>query len=152
MRVALVFAALLMCVLVPPIAAQSAPSPYVGAAACKSCHGEIYAAWEKTKHSTALNRLSASDRAGACIGCHVTGTPEQIAAEAASPTLPGVQCESCHGPGQSHVESANAGGPTPGLLTRTPKSSECERCHNDKGPHFKGFFYNAMAAMSHRTS
>jgi hypothetical protein len=149
----LVLTLLCLAVLAAPAAAQTTPAGYVGASVCKSCHGDVYTAWERTKHAAALNRLSPADReGGACIGCHVTGSAQQIAQEGAKPSMPGVQCESCHGPGQAHVDSANAGGPTPNLLTRAPSAADCQHCHNDKGPHFKGFLYDAMVRLVHRAS
>src|SRR5271167_2268287 len=66
---------------VPPATepVASAPSPdgskYVGAETCKTCHEEIYNAWQKTPHwKTTLNK---------------------------EPSHQG--CEGCHGPGADHV-------------------------------------------------
>jgi hypothetical protein len=91
--------------------AHSFPSPvslysqsqYAGSAACKDCHAAQYEAWEKTKHSKALSKLPAADRAGGkCIKCHVTGTPEQIRKPI---SLFRRQCEACRrGPG--HIDAA----------------------------------------------
>jgi len=136
-------------------AAQEVPatpqdSPYVGADACKDCHTPYYEAWHGTKHANAINRLSAAEKAGGqCIGCHATGTPAQLTAEGANPSLPGVQCEACHGPGRTHVDSANAGTPKPGSLAKAPAEEVCVRCHNQKSPHFRGFFYSALAPLVH---
>ncbi len=52
-------------------AVASAPSPdaskYVGAETCKTCHEEIYNAWEKTPHwKTTLNKEPAQQ---GCEGC-----------------------------------------------------------------------------------
>jgi len=132
-------------------AAIAQDSPYVGADACKTCHEAIHGAWSGTAHARALLRLSAQDReSGQCIGCHVTGSPEQIAAEGANPSLPGVQCEACHGPGRKHAETAAAGTPQAGTVARTPDAKACTRCHNDKSPHYSPFFYAAMKSLVHR--
>ena len=57
---------------------------YAGAETCKTCHGAIFDAWQGTKHAHAIDKLAPSERQGdACIRCHVTGSPEQIAAEGA---------------------------------------------------------------------
>src|ERR1039457_1945129 len=57
-------------------APSSDVSKYVGAETCKTCHEEIYNAWEKTPHwKTTLNK---------------------------EPSHQG--CEGCHGPGAAHVE------------------------------------------------
>ena len=37
--------------------AQTAPG-YIWADGCRSCHQEIYDAWAKTKHATALDRYA----------------------------------------------------------------------------------------------
>jgi nitrate/TMAO reductase-like tetraheme cytochrome c subunit len=145
---ALILAAAASIALAAPAAADD--SPYVGAAACKSCHEPTHTAWAKTKHANAIMRLSAAERGDRCIRCHVTGTAEQIAAEGSKPSHPGVQCESCHGPGRAHVDAANAGDATTARMLKTPDEKSCLVCHNDESPHFKGFFYKAMAPMVHR--
>lgn len=133
-----------------PSASSVTQSEYLGAAACKDCHGAHYDAWEKTKHSKALSKLTTSDRSGGkCIQCHVTGTPEMIAAEGAKPSFPNVQCESCHGPGMRHVEAAKTGD----TVTDRPKPTQeetCTRCHNDTSPHYKPFFYRALVGLVHQ--
>ena len=46
---------------------------YVGADTCKSCHEEIYNAWEKTPHwITTLNKEGGPSKQG-CEGCHGPG-------------------------------------------------------------------------------
>ena len=83
---------------------QAAHPGYAGADACKSCHGAIFDAWQGTKHARAIDKLTPSERQGdACIRCHVTGSPEQIAAEGGKPSLPNVQCEACHGAAAAHA-------------------------------------------------
>lgn len=131
-------------------ASLDSQSEYVGADSCKSCHDAVYQAWSKTKHAQALRKLGAADRAGGkCIGCHVTGYPEVIAAEGATPSHPNVQCEACHGPGKKHVDAAQAGDASD---ARTIKIEEqtCTRCHNETSPHYKPFFYQAMVGLVHR--
>ncbi|HLM80822.1 MAG TPA: multiheme c-type cytochrome, partial [Terriglobales bacterium] len=57
-------------------APSSDVSKYVGAETCKTCHEDVYNAWEKTPHwKTTLNK---------------------------EPSHQG--CEGCHGPGAAHVE------------------------------------------------
>lgn len=132
-------------------AAPASAPPYVGAEACRSCHDALYKAWAGTKHARALERLATADRdGGRCIQCHVTGSPELIAAEGNRPSLPGVQCEACHGPGASHVEAARGGATTSGSVVRTPPEQTCLRCHNPQSPHYKPFLYGAMKAFVHR--
>jgi excinuclease UvrABC ATPase subunit len=125
-------------------AAQEGPQ-YAGADSCKTCHQAIYDVWANTKHAKTFNRLSAEDKKTECVRCHVTGTAEQIAAEADAPKFPGAQCESCHGPGSLHVAD-------PKVMTgvaKKPAERACTKCHNDKSPHYHGFMYAAMAGFSH---
>ena len=157
MRWKLVVAAVAVVMVFGGVAAtQDAPalpqdSPYVGAGACRECHADTYAAWHGTKHASAFNRLNAADRAGGqCTRCHTTGSPEQIAAEAGNPALPGVQCEACHGPGRTPAETARAGTPQPGSVTKTPPEKTCTGCHNEQSPHYAAFFYAAMKGLVHR--
>ncbi len=127
-----------------PAAAQD--NAYAGAQACKDCHEPIYNAWNATKHARAMGRLSASDKAGTCITCHVTGTAAMIAQEGASPSLPNVQCEACHGMGKLHAANA----PAAMGIVRKPAESNCTQCHNDASPHYRGFFYAGMTTFVHK--
>lgn len=133
-----------------PSAQTLVQSEYVGADACKDCHTGQYTAWAQTKHAKTLGKLQAADKEGtACIKCHVTGSPEMIAAEGATPSFPNVQCEACHGPGRSHMEAAQTGD----SVTARPKKTDeatCVRCHNEESPRYKPFYYQAMIGMVHR--
>lgn len=127
-----------------------AMSDYVGADACKDCHGKVYTAWSRTKHAKALDKLRMADRAGGkCIGCHVTGPAAAILAEGDKPTHPHVQCEACHGPGRKHIEAANGGDVSNGRTVKIEEAT-CTRCHNDTSPHYKPFYYQAMVGLVHR--
>lgn len=123
-------------------------SAYVWDAACKDCHADIYDAWAKTKHKTALNRLSAADHDQPCAGCHLTGSPKPVMVDNKIANT-GVQCESCHGPGKEHVDTAKAG--TPAKFAKQPTESTCVECHNEKSPHYHGFFFSAMRGLVHKT-
>ncbi len=134
-----------------------APAPpaqtgaYVGAEACKPCHEPYFAAWADTKHARAFSRLGAADKEGGqCLRCHVTGPPDLIAAEGATPSFPGVQCEACHGAGRQHVDAARGGAARPGGTVAKPPEPTCTRCHNRESPHYKPFFYGAMTGLVHR--
>jgi hypothetical protein len=137
-----------------PVRAQqgagSDVTSYAWDGACKDCHTDVYESWAKTKHATALNRLTVSERQQECVGCHVTGADRVIEIDGTAANS-NVQCESCHGPGRVHIESTKAGGPGTGNIVQKPASTVCERCHNKKSPHFKGFFYDAMLGFVHRT-
>lgn len=134
-------------------AAQSAPdtSGFTWAAACRECHEAIHDSWSKTKHARTINRLNADERqAGSqCVGCHVSGPKEPVLAEGTLVNA-NVQCEACHGAGKAHVEGAKAGNPAPAGLVKKPQAALCETCHNDKSPHYRGFFYNALVGLVHK--
>ena len=127
--------------------AQTGPaagSVYAWAAACQKCHAVEYDSWAKTKHATAFERLSSSDQEKECIGCHVTGAKEKVLADGKIVNK-GIQCEACHGAAAAHVADPTV---KTGLI-RKPAASTCEECHSAKGPHFKGFWYDAMKGLAH---
>src|SRR5271155_5301959 len=82
-------------------------SKYVGAETCKTCHEEIYNAWEKSPHwKTTLNKEAAPSKQG---------------------------CEACHGPGAEHVEG---GGVKTKIFvfgdhSRQETSARCLACHGE---------------------
>jgi hypothetical protein len=129
--------------------AQTGPAPgpgagYAWAESCSKCHETEYASWAHTKHATALERLSSSEQEKECVGCHVTGAKTRVIVSG-KVVNKGVQCEACHGAAAAHVADPNV---KTGLVTK-PGASVCEECHSDKGPHFKGFWYDAMKSLVH---
>jgi len=125
--------------------AQTGPVPgsgYAWAGSCQKCHPAEYESWAKTKHATAYDRLSASEQEKECVGCHVTGAKARIL-ENGKVVNKGIQCEACHGAAAAHVADPTA---KTGLVVKAP-ASLCEECHSDKGPHFKGFWYDAMRGL-----
>jgi hypothetical protein len=123
-----------------------APPGYAWAESCRSCHEAIYAAWAKTKHARALDRLSGAEQEQPCVGCHLTGSKTRVL-DNSKVLNRGVQCEACHGPGAAHASDPSS--VTTGL-TRTPEAAVCEECHSAKSPHFRGFHYAGMAPLSHK--
>jgi hypothetical protein len=144
---------------------------YIGADKCKNCHssdesGNQYHKWETGPHAKAYATL-ASDEAKAagkekgvddpqtadqCLKCHVTafGVADDMIKKGFNKEE-GVQCESCHGPGEAHMKArfmaasqGDAGdGPQtvgPGEIKR-PDAATCTTCHNDESPSYKGFCY-----------
>jgi DmsE family decaheme c-type cytochrome len=94
-----------------PAAAAPSSSPdvskYVGAETCKTCHEEIYDAWEKTPHwKTTMNTKGGPSKQG---------------------------CEGCHGPGADHV--AGGGDKTKIFVfegkSRQETSARCLSCHGE---------------------
>ncbi len=111
-------------------AAKPGELSYVGIDTCKECHSEAVAVYDRTKHAHALKTLIDAGRQYDldCVGCHVLGYGkpggvcrlDQVGARA------NVQCESCHGPGSLHAESA---GDTP-IPVKKPGYDDCYRCHD----------------------
>jgi len=132
------------------VAQAQAPAPttdgYAWAESCRNCHQAEYDAWAKTKHATALDRLSSGDQEKDCLTCHVTG-PKTRVFDGRKVLNRGVQCEACHGAAAAHAADPNV---RTGLV-KVPSEALCSECHSDKSPRYKGFFYGAMLGLSHRT-
>jgi hypothetical protein len=164
---------------VAPDPGAAAPNRYIGAAQCKNCHsdaasGDQYGAWTKEKHSEAYQVLAgdkakqyAKDRgiedpqkSEQCLKCHVTAfsEPKENLHRSFDPKL-GVQCETCHGPGESHKRARMAaaaeasGDAKPGYtkipddeIVKAPTSETCVKCHNTDSPGYKPFCFHVFVA------
>ncbi len=153
---------------------------FIGADACKNCHssqatGDQHGTWRKTEHAKAFVTLG-TDKAKAfgkergvddpqtsdkCLKCHETafGVPaDQI--KKSFDLKGGVQCESCHGPGEQHFKARFAAAAKAdegfgddktkvaayqavpaGEIIVKPEQKTCLACHNDESPTFKPFCY-----------
>lgn len=151
---------------------------YIGAAKCKLCHsteasGNAYECWTKSKHAEAFKTLAgdAAKKTGAekgvtdpakddkCLKCHVTGfgLAEDQFKKGFDRAL-GVQCETCHGPGEAHVtarmaaageEKPDAKGPAKipeGEIALNADPKFCQGCHNKDSPNYKPFCYHEFLA------
>ena len=90
---------------------------FVGSKECESCHEASYEVWKKTGHADAWETLGKLEvprtHDPECISCHVVGWhPTEyfpyesgFLSEAETPKLIDVGCESCHGPGEKHVQA-----------------------------------------------
>jgi hypothetical protein len=147
-------------------------SKYIGAAKCKNCHrstkaGNQFGTWQKMKHAEAFKTLGSDEakkiakekgiddpqKSEKCLKCHITGFGEPADRMAKKfDTKLGVQCESCHGPGEKHFKDrlAAAGGEEedPGDVEKPyvkipegevtePHLDTCLKCHNNDSPTFK---------------
>jgi hypothetical protein len=167
-----------------PKDAKVAVNHYIGAQKCKNCHqadamGNQYAAWQHMKHSKAFEVLATDEakkvaaerkiedaqKADECLRCHTTafGVPKEQIGKGFDPKL-GVQCETCHGPGEAHMKArfaaAAAAGdqaadkpyaaPPEGEIVTSPPQSTCLACHNKDSPNYKPLCYHkAMAEIRH---
>lgn len=85
---------------------------------------------------TAAGRQMPSEEAQLCFGCHTTASTTKEKFDPAG-AVPGVTCESCHGPGLDHIAAASAGfGDSkdslifnPGQLDRVDSVDFCGACH-----------------------
>ena len=100
-------------------------APFLGSAACRTCHAAAYARWRATGHAGDFAGLPTADRRGAaCLRCHVTGYGDRLGYRASDEgrDLANVGCEACHGPGADHGRSAHP------ELVPTLTGGECPPC------------------------
>ena len=103
---------------------------YAGVSSCSECHSAIYDSWQETTHATAMESLEREGKAGEaeCLVCHMTGfTVKSEIEESFDASLPGVQCEGCHGKGSRHLEDENKSR----IYGKTYKYI-CQRCHTEE--------------------
>lgn len=120
---------------------------------CGGCHIGKYAEWRGTKHAQAWTSLQASGRAtAACEGCHTVGAlgnavsdPNVGYTSTGDPRYHDVQCESCHGPGLTHVTNPDASQPLASLEVGLDLANGCGECHG--GSHYP--FVEEWAASRH---
>ncbi|MFQ5599758.1 MAG: multiheme c-type cytochrome, partial [Candidatus Krumholzibacteriia bacterium] len=107
------------------------PGAFVGAGSCRACHEPQYASWLGSRHRRARDSVSGPNRLDPlCLGCHTTGRgrPWKGAREHdPTPDLrtAGVQCEACHGPGESHLEAKS---PEEFRATIIGLGAKCAQC------------------------
>lgn len=142
-----------------PNARSTVQGNYVGSQACADCHETANRIWKKTKHSEAWKSLTDTAKPARnfdpeCIACHVVGwnttelLPYKVGflSEKETPRLVSVGCESCHGPGENHVQ-AESGSNTAlqeklRQAIRLPAEGgaakkHCLTCHDgNNSPHF----------------
>jgi hypothetical protein len=154
------------------------PNRYIGADKCKNCHkseetGDQFGHWMSSMHAKAFETLATPEAKAAaaersiedpqksdgCVKCHVTafGLPEEAIKKGFDRTM-GVQCESCHGPGEEHMKARmtavakgeiDAAVPA-GEVVTTPPMQTCRGCHNAESPTYKPFcYYDRVEQIRH---
>jgi DmsE family decaheme c-type cytochrome len=94
----------------PAEAPDNKPADYVGSQVCQGCHEDIFNAFQKTPHV-------------------VVETNKKRGWE-------GKACESCHGPGSKHAESASAADIlNPARLKPAEADQRCLKCHLNEPTH-----------------
>jgi hypothetical protein len=121
-------------------AEQDYMNGYVGAEDCRECHQEEYNQWKQTRHSIAFNTLYPDNRhwVPECVMCHVTGFGHDSGYKITQPKeeLIHVQCETCHGPGQVHIDEFGTG-----PIRREVPKGLCVECHDQaNSPDFEKLF------------
>lgn len=120
---------------------------FIGAERCRSCHAEEYAVWAQSPHARALQALPEKDRNDPrCLSCHT------MVADDRSPSLVGIQCETCHGPGRHYsVDHVMRDAELRAQLNfEKPSEKTCLRCHTDASPSLRPFTYvEKLEAIRH---
>ncbi len=103
---------------------------------CGSCHVGRQAQWKQTAHYSAWEDLQGSGHAAEfCENCHTVSELGNNETGDVGWTSTGdtryldVQCESCHGPGQTHVAAPDVAPPLAPLRVGLDLTTGCGECH-----------------------
>ena len=132
---------------------------FSGVKSCKKCHRKVWKTWKDSTMALSFDILKPGERADikkkagldpqkdytqdtTCLPCHTTGygkTGGFVSMEK-TPSMAGVSCESCHGPGKGYNKVMKKHGRTyteeevlHAGLVKDPHTT-CTNCHNDKSP------------------
>ena len=125
---------------------------YAGAESCKKCHEQEYAQWSKTAHAAAANSPAAASAPPEKKYRFTTGAGSHGGYPA--PGTQGVQCESCHGPGERHMKDPQKKGQDyivglGGSCDNCVVEQICRNCHGpDNDPKF--IFEQYREAIRHK--
>ncbi len=130
-------------------AEQSYTSGYTGAEKCKECHEDQYNQWLETEHATSFEELLKTNRhwVPQLVQYNVTGYQHDVGYKgfSESPQLRNVQCETCHGPGQAHVDEFGTG-----EIRRGAEKEMCMQCHtSERTPEFEDKFDLFLKKVEH---
>jgi len=130
---------------------------------CGNCHVSHQKGWVSTAHADAYNTLVSSGHAqSTCYACHTVSDKGNATAPPAGwdavqdTAYHDVQCESCHGPGNTHVQApdAPAGPGNPPLAhvavlgDSATQATSCAACHSG----FHEPFVEEWSASGHAVS
>lgn len=108
-----------------------------GATTCAQCHATPSSGWTTTAHADAWEGLQSSGHAQPfCEACHAVSELGNAAVgdvgwtATADERYLDVQCESCHGAGETHVADPAANIPLPSLAVGSDLTNGCGECHN----------------------
>lgn len=170
--------------LLPFLFVESGPSTltkanrYIGVKACKNCHsgdakGGVFEKWNDGPHAKAFETLASPkakeiaakrniedpQKSDQCLKCHVTAFGlDKKEIKRGFKHENGVQCETCHGPGEDHFkvrfkESQSGGDPSPVAAAEINTDigpEKCAECHNEESPTYKEFcFKERMMKIRH---
>ncbi len=105
---------------------------------CGNCHVGMQGQWVTSRHAGAYATLAALPAGVAqdfCFGCHTVnerGNALDVAAGwsvVQDSAYRDVQCESCHGPGLTHVENPDASQPLASIAVGATLTNGCAECH-----------------------
>lgn len=102
---------------------------------CGNCHIGQQSGWEETAHADAWETLQASGSAReSCENCHTVSPNGNQATEGGwaatkDTRYHDVQCESCHGPGETHIANPDAFQPLAQLAVGSDLTAGCGECH-----------------------
>ena len=137
---------------------------YVGDESCEVCHssqriGNQFQKWKDSPHGRAYTDLSSREahkvaekmgiedpqKSARCLSCHTTAPKASLPEITASfRKSDGVQCESCHGPGEDYSRYSTMIDPHKAKesgLVAVPGQETCITCHNPASPTYKPFDY-----------
>lgn len=103
---------------------------------CGNCHIGKAQSWMETAHASAWDDLTGSSaKQPACEGCHTVNALGNASAtqggyaSTKDPRYWDVQCESCHGPGLTHITNPDATQPLASLEVSPTGENGCGECH-----------------------
>ena len=113
-----------------PATPATEPSTYAGAEACKTCHADIYTAWEKSPHWKQTYKEGGIAKHG-CEDCHgpasihvanPSDTSKLFLFEKASTKDINERCLTCHAGGTQHLNAISS--------EHTKNGVSCVFCHS----------------------